>query len=200
MASAEPELEAWLPAFAAVGLPLTLRPDMAEVLWGKLVVNLNNAINALSGVPLQQELGQRAFRRALALCQRETLAILKHAGIGPAPALGTPVEWMPLIMSLPTWLYRRLMAARGFKVDRRARSSMAEDLDAGRPTEIDYLNGEVVALGLSHGRNAPVNSRVIELIRHAEAGARPWRAKPLLTALKAAGRSRDIRIPKRRGV
>lgn len=199
-AALEPELQSWLPAFAAGGIPLTLHPDMPAVLWGKLVMNLNNAINALSGLPLADELAQRDFRRAVALTQRETLRLLKRAGIEPAPFVGTPVKALPFILSLPTFIYRRMMAARGFKVDRHARSSMAEDLAAGRPTEIDYLNGEVVALAHRHGRTAPVNERVVELIHHAEKGARPWKAQPLLTALKAAGGAKNIKIPKQRNV
>lgn len=199
-AALEPEIEAWAPAFAAAGLPLTLVPDMQAVLWGKLVLNLNNAINALSGLALAQELGTRDYRRALALCQRETLAILKRAGIEPADVLGTPVRMLPLLMSLPTWLYRRLMKARGIRIDRHARSSMAEDLAAGRATEIDYLNGAVVALAHGHGRTAPVNGRVVDLIHAAERGAQPWKARPLLTALEAAGKAKGMKVARRRGV
>ena len=200
LAALEPEMERWLPAFAAAGLPLTLRPDMPAVLWGKLVVNLNNAINALSGVPLVPELAQREFRCAWALCQDETLALLKRAGIRPASVLGVPPRLLPRLLRLPTWAYRRLAARQGLKIDRHARSSMAEDLAAGRPTEVDYLNGEVVALAHRLGRNAPVNARVVELIRAAENGAQPWKAEALLTVLKASGRSRDTKRPQRRGV
>ena len=38
------------------------------------------------------------------------------------------------------------------KIDAEARSSMADDFAAGRPTEIDYLNGEVVTLADALGR------------------------------------------------
>ncbi len=38
---------------------------MAAVQWAKLVMNLNNAINALSGLPLAAELAQRPYRRCL---------------------------------------------------------------------------------------------------------------------------------------
>ncbi len=199
-AAREPELDRWLPAFEAAGIPLTLRDDMPAVLWGKLVVNLNNAINALSGLPLLAELGQRDYRRALALCQAETLGLLKRAHIEPAKVLALSPRLFPHVMRLPTWIYRRLMARQGFKVDRHARSSMAEDLAAGRPTEVDYLNGEVVALAHSVGRTAPVNARVVELIHAAEAGAQPWKAAALLTALKSAGRPSTAKIAPRRGV
>jgi 2-dehydropantoate 2-reductase len=47
---------------------------------------------------------------------------------------------------------------------------MADDLKAGRPTEVDYLNGEVVKLARRLGRRAPVNEAIVSLVRQAEAG------------------------------
>jgi 2-dehydropantoate 2-reductase len=51
---------------------------------------------------------------------------------------------------------------------------MADDLAAGRRTEIDYINGELVALADRLGEPAPVNRKIAELVRAAEAGAPPW--------------------------
>ena len=48
---------------------------------------------------------------------------------------------------------------------------MADDLAAGRKTEVDYINGELVALADRLKRDAPVNRRIVELVRAAEAGA-----------------------------
>src|SRR5690606_31902755 len=68
-------------ACAAAGLPLELRDDMLGVQWAKLVLNLNNAINALSGKPLAAELAERDFRRCVQLAQREALALIGAAGL-----------------------------------------------------------------------------------------------------------------------
>jgi 2-dehydropantoate 2-reductase len=52
---------------------------------------------------------------------------------------------------------------------------MADDFAAGRPTEIDYLNGEVVALARRHKRNPRVNAAIVQLVKEAEAGVeRRW--------------------------
>ena len=79
MATRHPALEPFLYWFQRAGIPLEERDDMPSVMWSKLLLNLNNPINALSGVPLQEELSQRDYRRCLALAQQETLK-LKQAG------------------------------------------------------------------------------------------------------------------------
>ncbi len=181
-------LEPFLAAFAAAGLPLRRYPDMRTVLWSKLLLNLNNAINALCGVPLKEELAQRAFRRCIALAQRETLALLDAAGIEPA-RLKLPPRLIPSLLSVPDVVFRAL-AGRMLAIDPLARSSMWEDLQAGRATEIDWLNGEVVKLAHSLGRTAPVNGRLVALILEAERGGRrDWTGEELLKELQRVGRA-----------
>lgn len=172
-------------AFATAGMPLTLSPDMRGVLWGKLVINLNNAVNALSGKTLAGQLSQRGYRRAVALAQFEALEMLSRAKIMPARVHPIPTRAFPWVMSLPDWAYRKLASRGGAKIDRHARSSMADDLALGRKTEIDYINGEVVTLAASLRRKAPINARIVELVRAAEAGAPPLTADALMAALTA---------------
>lgn len=52
-------------ALTGAGIPTVPHADIAGVLHGKLLLNLNNAINALSGLPLRTELGQWVRPRAL---------------------------------------------------------------------------------------------------------------------------------------
>lgn len=158
-----PALARLAPAFAKAGLPLTLTADMAPVQWGKLLLNLNNPVNALSGLPLRDELMDRDYRRALALLQTEALAALAAAAIRPAKVGAAPPGLIPFILRLPTWAFARI-AAGMMAIDPAARSSMADDLAAGRKTEIDDLSGAVVRLAAAHGRTAPANAAAIRLI------------------------------------
>jgi 2-dehydropantoate 2-reductase len=45
---------------------------------------------------------------------------------------------------------------------------MLQDVEAGRKTEIDYLNGAVVRMGTRHGTPKPSNEAVASLIRDRE--------------------------------
>lgn len=50
------------------------------------------------------------------------------------------------------------------------RSSMLQDVEAGRKTEIDYLNGAIVRMGKGQGIATPYNDAVSSLVRAREAG------------------------------
>ena len=184
---ADSALAPLLPTFERCGLPLVQHVDMRAVQWSKLLLNLNNAINALSGLPLKAELSQRGFRLCLAAAQRETLLLLEEAGIPLAKLTKVRPQWLPMLLSVPDFLFRRL-ARQMVAIDPLARSSTWEDLEAGRRTEIDWINGEVVKLATTLGRKAPVNAALVALVKAAEQGGRrDWTASELDRAIRDAG-------------
>jgi 2-dehydropantoate 2-reductase len=156
------------------GGPATLKlsDEMLGLAWGKLLINLNNAVNALSGRTLIEELKRRDYRRVFAASMREGLELLEQAEIEPVAAGPVSPTRLPRIIGAPDWLFNRFFLKR-WKIDAKARSSMADDLASGRKTEVDYINGELVRLGERLQRAAPVNSRIVDLIRQAEQGAKP---------------------------
>jgi 2-dehydropantoate 2-reductase len=151
---------------------LRFSDDMLGLAWGKLLINLNNAINALSGRTLQDELKRRDYRRVFAASMREGLDLLERAEIKPATVGPISPHVLPRIVNSPDWIFNNLFLKR-WKIDAKARSSMADDLAVGRKTEIDYLNGELVRLAERLQRDAPINRAIVDLVRKAEAGAGP---------------------------
>lgn len=141
--------------------------NMPSLLWGKLLLNLNNPVNALCGLPLKQELETRALRLIYAACLREGLQVLKKAGIKPAKAAAVPAEVIAPILYLPDFLFKRI-ARQMLAIDPQARSSMWEDLQLGRTTEIEFINGEIVRLAHSLGMAAPFNQHMLNLVHKAE--------------------------------
>jgi 2-dehydropantoate 2-reductase len=157
---------------------LKVSGDMLGIAWGKLLINLNNAVSALSGRTLLEELRERDYRRVFAAAMREGLRLLDKAGITPAKVGAVGPRLLPWVISSPNWLFRNVFMKK-WKIDAKARSSMADDLAAGRKTEVDYINGELVALADRLEANAPANRKIVELIRRAEAGAPPWQPAKL---------------------
>ncbi len=141
--------------------------DITGVQWGKLLVNLNNALVALSDLPLREQLSQRPWRVLFADQWREALRIVKAEGIDPVSTTPLPASFTPVVLKLPDVLFQRV-AASMVKIDPKARSSMWEDLQRGRHTEIDHLQGQIVELAKRHGLAAPLSARIMALIRSAE--------------------------------
>ena len=154
--------------FDNAALALEEQDDLKPVQYGKLLINLNNALNALSGIPLKSQLEQREWRRLMADQIEEGLAVLRAEGIEPEPATPIPSKWMPRLLRLPTLLFK-IVARQTFRIDPEARSSMAEDFDRGRKTEVDALQGAIIALADKHGLPVPLNRAVLQAVRAVEA-------------------------------
>lgn len=155
------------------GVPAQARSDMQAVQWGKLLLNLGNSINTLSGLPYLAQLSDRNYRRVMAAAMDETLAVLRRAGITPAKIGAVKPQKIPGLLRLPDWLYHPIMR-RTIKIDAHARSSMWQDLEAGRGSEVDFLNGAVIELGRKTGVATPVNSLLTQLTHSMfEAGESP---------------------------
>jgi 2-dehydropantoate 2-reductase len=150
------------------GLKMRATDNITGVQWGKLLFNLNNALNALANLPLRAQLAQRPWRRLYADQVEEALATIKAEGIRPVSAAPLPVSFMPPLLRLPDALFQ-VVLGRTMKIDPEARSSMWEDLQRGRRTEIDYLQGVITEIAARRGLAAPLSRRIVELIRKAEA-------------------------------
>lgn len=184
--AADAALAPHLADFERAGLPILQHQDMLGVQWAKLLLNLNNAVNALSGLPLKAQLSERDYRRCLAMAQMEALDLLADEPLELAKLTPLPPRLLPKLLRVPNTLFK-LLANRMLAIDPLARSSMWEDLEAGRLTEIEQLNGEVVALAQRQGKHAPINALMCKLVHEAEQGGRrDWPAKELLTLLRKA--------------
>jgi 2-dehydropantoate 2-reductase len=150
------------------GLAMRSTDNIVGVQWGKLLINLANALNALSDLPLREQLSRRPWRMLLADQMAEALRVMKAEGIKPVSATPVRPGLAPHLLRMPDILFE-LMLGRTMKIDREARSSMWEDLQCGRRTEIDYLQGVIVQLAERHGLGAPLSRRVVTLIKSAEA-------------------------------
>jgi 2-dehydropantoate 2-reductase len=65
-----------------------------------------------------------------------------------------------------------MLLGRTMKIDPEARSSMWEDLQRGRRTEIDYLQGVITDIAERRRLSVPLSRRIVALIKNAEAAGR----------------------------
>jgi 2-dehydropantoate 2-reductase len=117
----------------------------------------------------------------------EALSVLKTAKIKPK-SLGTMIPWLaPFILRLPNWLFFKV-ASNMIKIDPDARSSMWEDLQNKKVTEVDYITGEILKLANQLNLPTPFNTTIYNLIKVAEVkrnGSPSIPAKELLEEIKS---------------
>ncbi|HIG67208.1 MAG TPA: 2-dehydropantoate 2-reductase [Porticoccaceae bacterium] len=152
-----------------IGFPCEVHVDMQPVIYGKLLLNLNNAFNAIADQPIKTQLENRQLRKIYAAAQREWLAVAKMEGVELAQFTAVKPSWMPIILCLPNWIFLRLAKAM-LDIDPHARSSMWEDIKAGRKTEIAFLNEAVANRAEELGIAAPVNRKISAMIHIREQG------------------------------
>jgi 2-dehydropantoate 2-reductase len=137
-------------------IPTRAYPDPAPLIWGKLIANV--AINPL-GALLRCQNGDTVERPS---ARRLFYELANEAG---AVAAMLRVE---LPFDDPA-----AHAENVARVTAKNRNSMLQDIENGRRTEIDAINGAVARLGLQHGVQTPANRRIAQLIRALEEGYRP---------------------------
>lgn len=170
LGSGQGSLERLEGAFNRSGLPLELHHDIGNLQAGKLLVNLNNGLSAASGLSIKQGIASRDLRRCFAACVLEGLDVFRRTGLRPAKVVALPPALMARLMPLPNPVFLRV-ARSLVTIDARAKSSTLQDLERGRHTEIDDLNGEVLRRAASAGLSAPVNQVIYDAIRSLEAEA-----------------------------
>jgi 2-dehydropantoate 2-reductase len=186
------QLESLIAMLNRAGVTATIRADIDAVLAGKLLLNLNNGVCALTGVGIAESLRDRRLRWCLAQLMREGHAVMRAAGLRPASVVGVPPWLIARLLPLPDAIVLRVAKAM-VSVDPRARSSTLVDLEAGKPTEIEDLSGEIVSLGASSGHAAPANALIVQAVHALESGPRPpafWSPEQLRECIdEALGRA-----------
>jgi 2-dehydropantoate 2-reductase len=139
-------------ALTAAGLHCRISANIVAEVWHKTVFNcVVNPITAMLGCEVGG-IAEPGLDRLKQLVIDECIAVALTQGITFV------VDFMREINE--TFAPSRNIA------------SMQQDLLRGRPTEIDYMNGAVAALGAEHGVLCPVNRALTAIIKAMEAPAR----------------------------
>lgn len=143
------------------GVPCDMDPSVERVAWAKLVANAAiNALTALFRVP------NGALDRVPELRQLVFAIVTECVQVANARGISLP----DAVRADPTAYV--LAIARATAANR---SSMLQDLERGRATEIDYINGAVVRLARENRIAVPLNDTIVRLVHAATALARSER-------------------------
>jgi 2-dehydropantoate 2-reductase len=176
-------------AFLGKGVPTQLSGNIAGAHWTKLIVNENNALPAVTGLSIQEINRHAALRRLSVLMMREAVDTIAAAGIKLASLPRLPAAALTTVLRTPLPFATRLLRLSSLSLGRSpALGSTLQSVRRGEKTEIDYLNGEVVALGKRTGRPTPYNAAVVDLVHQVEATGRFLTASAVTTATDRAAR------------
>jgi len=144
------EVAAVVDLFRQAGLECQAREDIEAVLWEKLVINVGiNPLTALLRVPNGALLELSPAWEVAVAAAGEAQAVARAAGLNLS---GDPAARLAQVCTAT--------AAN--------RSSMFQDILAGKQTEIEALNAQVAARGRALGVPTPVNDLLTRLLRAAE--------------------------------
>lgn len=166
-------------------VPTTVSDNLEGAHWLKLIMNLNNAIMALTNLTVR-EVTAIPFLRHLAIrLMREGLQVADAQRVVLESLGDVPVRTIRRVTRLPLPLASFLFASRAGSLGGRypVLGSTLQSLRRGKPTEIDYLNGEIVRRGHELGIGTPANKRVVELVHDVEKTGRFYTAETLRGAL-----------------
>ena len=151
--NAQTELFASL--FERAGVPCRISDNITGELWTKLIANCAlNAVSALGRAKYGQIATSADARKVVETVVDEVLAVARAAGIQP-PGLEDPKAAIAGAFKIATQMAEAL-------------SSTAQDLNRGKRTEIDSLNGYIARRGAELGVSTPVNHALFTLVKLAE--------------------------------
>lgn len=134
----------------ACGLETAIVDDILDYVWTKLLVNVGiNALTAIYRCPNGELLKSDNTKNKLIAAVKEGMAV--------AQAMGIQVEDDPLAMTLDVC-----------KKTSANLSSMLQDISNKRPTEIDSINGEIIAAGRKLNIPVPVNEELVLKVKEIE--------------------------------
>lgn len=161
--------------------------NIQGVHWLKLIFNLNNAFPALLNTPLHQVYADKYLRELAARVMREGLQTVKQAGIQLESLPEASVTLFQVLGILPLRLAGWLLASSARRIQSQwpLLGSTLQSLRRGRPTEIDYLNGEIVRLGEQLGMWTPLNAAIVDMVHHVEQTGQFWTADEIRANINA---------------
>jgi len=148
---AEDSLRAIARVFESAGIPCAVSPEIKHALWKKFLVNCTyNGISALGQMPYGEMVQVPQIQSLIEALTEEFIQVAQAEG----------VDLSPEEAALANQTIARTMPGQ--------RSSTAQDLARGKPTEIDYLNGVVVEIAHRHGISAPTHRAIHGLVKMLE--------------------------------
>ncbi|MGH7331592.1 MAG: ketopantoate reductase family protein, partial [Candidatus Rokuibacteriota bacterium] len=156
--------------------------------WAKLCANaMGNPVQAMSGLG-GLEIASSEVGRAITIhLAAESASVGLALGYRVPKFNGAAAEQWADASRRETYENLDRMLTPAAATGRNWRASMAQDVIKGRPTEIDFMNGHVVAQGRERAVPTPISASIVEVVREVERGVRQSEPQNIGLVLRRAG-------------
>lgn len=155
------------------GLKSIIIDDIKPYLYSKLIVNLQNAVSSLTNQTTRRSIYNKYSREIIVETMKEGLNILKKSNIKIKRL--SDIDPVVMIKRLEKYNSIFLLIGSCFTgLKKNARNSMWQSLNRKKTTEIDYINGVIVNIAKNNNLNAPINKKLIELIKKKEKASKQY--------------------------
>jgi len=139
--------------------------------WLKLFLNLNNCLPALTGKSMQETFSNLEICKVSIRLLKEALKVVEQAGVKLASLPDFPVERLRALTSMPLDEASKIFSKTMTNLSKEPLyGSILQSIQRGRPSEIDYFNGEIVYLAGKTGVEAPLNEKLLRMVHRVERG------------------------------
>lgn len=139
--------------------------------WSKLLINAAfSGMSAVLGCTFGEAAGPRASRRIVQLLIKECIDVCRAGGIRIEPVQGKDIVKLLDYAGPVKKAISSLIIPIAIRKHAKLKASMLQDLEKGKLTEIDAINGAVSAYGRRVGCPTPMNDKVVEIIHRIERG------------------------------
>ncbi len=151
--------------------PVEIVDNFIGARWSKLLIN--SAFSGLStvfGCTFGEVAGNKDSRRCAQKIIKECIDVARGAGITVEPVQGKDIVKLFNYSSKIKEKISNMLIPFAIRKHRRLKASLLQDIERGKKTEIEYINGIVRDFGIKYGIPTPFNTLVVELVHKIEAG------------------------------
>ncbi len=158
-------------AFLEQMCPVEIEDNFMGVRWSKLLINAAfSGMSAVTGLTFGEAAKGKASRRCVQALIKECIDTAKATGIRIEPVQGKDIV---KLLDYKTGLKKKIAFAiipLAIKKHALLKASMLQDLEKGKKTEVDFINGIVSDYGRKYGVKTPFNDKVVEIVHGIEDG------------------------------
>jgi 2-dehydropantoate 2-reductase len=139
--------------------------------WSKLLINASfSGMSAVLGCTFGEAAGPKQSRRIVQALIKECIDVCKAGGIRIEPVQGKDIVKLLDYSGPVKKAISFFIIPIAIRKHAKLKASMLQDIEKGKLTEVDAINGAVSAYGRKIGFPTPVNDRVVEIIHGIERG------------------------------